>query len=200
MRTLYTNDTIDGTPEKEDKDTVTIVDGDIIIGDNQLDGNEGPSPGNSPHSKDTAKEKNVRNIIKQKILTKQQSKSNTQISLDDVMECSFIQNHNLEEKLAGITPDISQIIDFDMTQYLPPLADGIDVWEKVTNQKIDTKISNVREVKLKKNSSKKGTRIPYDKLKATKYTMNNLTFLNYTPKNDFKTRNRFPHIHLNQVW
>ena len=148
-------------------------------------------------------------MLKHKLLHKS-PKLQTELSLDDVMSSDFMQEHILNVEIDSINPEIFDFGNETMDNYLKFETDklaalqshrklfstdrgtvvhdpdkAIDRPHTVTTDN-PTQTSRRTETPNTQTGTVKqptpSTKIPYDKLIASKYTLNKLKFLNYTPK------------------
>ena len=144
----------------------------------------------------------AKDILKHKLLQKSPNLQ-TELTIDDIMSTSFMQEHLLELEIKEINPDVFNMTDKNIDSYLTFENDKLaalqscrklfssdrgttvhDPYRKQdTEPQKSSKLINKTDTKTTCSGlTAPGTRIPYDKLTATKYTFNKLKFLNYTPK------------------
>ena len=114
-----------------------------------------------------------------------------------------MQEHLLDLEIEEINPDIFNMNDKNINSYLAFENDKLAALQsrrklfssdrgttvhdpdrkQDTEQQKSSKLITKTDTKMTTSGpTTPGTRIPYDKLTATKYTFNKLKFLNYTPK------------------
>ena len=144
----------------------------------------------------------AKEILKHKLLQKSPNLQ-TELTIDDIMSTSFMQEHLLELEIEEINPDVFNMTDKNIDSYSTFENDKLAALQSRRklfssdrgttvhdpDRKQDTeppktsKLINKPDTKSTSSGpTAPGTRIPYDKLTATKYTFNKLKFLNYTPK------------------